>query len=649
MWWIAFIIIGIIIAAIVIVVFIRNVNEKNMADALSNSPRIAKIKEINARYEFKTFKNNFDYIVHFTDLDEFKTSDINLIKYSFLVKNRSKIKESLQCLNENIQTYKTYIDEINAVKELDDRQFIEDYKINLNVFRKRESEKISSILKKATLKCSFNVYYDYTSPTGRSNKESEHFSLDVVNAVDIDLFLKETFPEVNISDYHFKPHYLNQHHYIHNNLLVTEETENLIKEINRREQEAEKECREFYSGKNIYYTSNLTRAIDHFQKAQQELLDYLNNLGLRYLLVKSNKYEFFIIVEESSYIYVAHISNGKPVSLSDAQITDAYTMAVELNYNPFFNFKTPINKEPNFLYYKYLTFSNYSTLEMSIERCKTLMPEIDIDRINKEWEGLPCSFIIYEINLSGRYGYSLLISENIEDSVAIGRRKIKNLLYYEKDRATKQKKMEIDKGNLDDMYTYDLSCSADFLSLLKQVKEEVRKGRMNKKGDSTEERVLSQIVYCVVPFFLKDKTRESIKKVKEKELSILDHEQLLKFDSYSYINSHKKWKNEYSLYELCKKLYGAQVIYQYRPSFLKTEKGQLSYDIYLSKLHVAIEYQGKQHFQPIVFFGGKEAYDDLRRRDLLKKKLSNENGIKLIEITYKDAITSELLKKKIEG
>ena len=53
------------------------------------------------------------------------------------------------------------------------------------------------------------------------------------------------------------------------------------------------------------------------------------------------------------------------------------------------------------------------------------------------------------------------------------------------------------------------------------------------------------------------------------------------------------------------KIWKKNIIYQYRPFFLQTEKGQLSYDIYLIKQKIAIEYQGKQHFAPVEYFDFK--------------------------------------------
>ena len=79
-------------------------------------------------------------------------------------------------------------------------------------------------------------------------------------------------------------------------------------------------------------------------------------------------------------------------------------------------------------------------------------------------------------------------------------------------------------------------------------------------------------------------------------------------------------------------------------SFLKNEEiifeqqkkfnwlGLMRLDFYLPEYNIAIECQGIQHYQPIEFFGGKKAYNDLIRRDKIKKQLCEEHNIKMIYV-----------------
>lgn len=118
----------------------------------------------------------------------------------------------------------------------------------------------------------------------------------------------------------------------------------------------------------------------------------------------------------------------------------------------------------------------------------------------------------------------------------------------------------------------------------------------------------------------------------------------------TYLRPVNKWISEEMVYNIAKKCYGKKypVIYQHRPFFLRSFKdGQMSYDVFISGLNVAIEYQGKQHFEPIDFFGGKESFADLQVRDKLKAKLSAENGIKLVYINYWEEITTNLIIERV--
>jgi len=94
-----------------------------------------------------------------------------------------------------------------------------------------------------------------------------------------------------------------------------------------------------------------------------------------------------------------------------------------------------------------------------------------------------------------------------------------------------------------------------------------------------------------------------------------------------------KWKNEFNLYLSFKKLFN-DTIYQYRDSWL----GLQSIDIYIPSIKIGIEYQGKQHYEAISFFGGEESFKKNKTRDQKKKALCKINGIKLIEWKYTNEV-----------
>lgn len=74
----------------------------------------------------------------------------------------------------------------------------------------------------------------------------------------------------------------------------------------------------------------------------------------------------------------------------------------------------------------------------------------------------------------------------------------------------------------------------------------------------------------------------------------------------------------------------------------------MSYDVFISELDIAIEYQGKQHFQPVEFFGGEEGFESLKKRDARKLELSKEHGVKLIYINYWEEVNEALIRTRVE-
>lgn len=55
-------------------------------------------------------------------------------------------------------------------------------------------------------------------------------------------------------------------------------------------------------------------------------------------------------------------------------------------------------------------------------------------------------------------------------------------------------------------------------------------------------------------------------------------------------------------------------------------------DIYIPNLNIGIEYQGKQHREPVEFFGGVKAFEKNIERDKRKKRLCSENNLKLFYV-----------------
>jgi hypothetical protein len=89
------------------------------------------------------------------------------------------------------------------------------------------------------------------------------------------------------------------------------------------------------------------------------------------------------------------------------------------------------------------------------------------------------------------------------------------------------------------------------------------------------------------------------------------------------------WISETELYyALIKAIPEAKVEHHARPSWL----GRQHLDIFIPFYGVGIEYQGLQHDSPVEYFGGEEAYQKTKRRDIAKKCACAKNKVKLTEV-----------------
>jgi len=61
---------------------------------------------------------------------------------------------------------------------------------------------------------------------------------------------------------------------------------------------------------------------------------------------------------------------------------------------------------------------------------------------------------------------------------------------------------------------------------------------------------------------------------------------------------------------------------------------KLPFDFYIPSMRTAIEFDGIQHYQPLSFFGGLEAYERLKTNDKIKNDYCEDNYINLIRIGY---------------
>jgi hypothetical protein len=85
------------------------------------------------------------------------------------------------------------------------------------------------------------------------------------------------------------------------------------------------------------------------------------------------------------------------------------------------------------------------------------------------------------------------------------------------------------------------------------------------------------------------------------------------------------------------------VTHQASPPWL----GRQRFDIYIPSLSLAIEYQGKQHFEPVEFFGGEDGFNETVKLDKQKKKLAEENGVVLEYFRYDEKVSLSTVRKRL--
>ena len=116
--------------------------------------------------------------------------------------------------------------------------------------------------------------------------------------------------------------------------------------------------------------------------------------------------------------------------------------------------------------------------------------------------------------------------------------------------------------------------------------------------------------------------------------------------SYCPVCDYKKSKGEVAIYTFLQ----ANNIQFYKEYEFPDLKGR-RYDFYLPTENICIEFDGKQHFEPINYFGGEEKFLANQRHDIEKNKYCIQNNIKLFRIPYTDLnnmnfILTKILKEK---
>ena len=136
--------------------------------------------------------------------------------------------------------------------------------------------------------------------------------------------------------------------------------------------------------------------------------------------------------------------------------------------------------------------------------------------------------------------------------------------------------------------------------------------------------------------------------LKKRELKIKEYKDAI-LKEFGILTGNKKWKNENILYENLKIILNnkTQIFREFSNTILKN----LRLDIYfeLDGKKYGLEYQGKQHYEPVKFFGGKSAYKKRLKLDSLKKMRCKRSNINLIEFKFDELLNKSLIIQKLKN
>ena len=398
-------------------------------------------------------------------------------------------------------------------------------------------------------------------------------------------------------------------------------------------------------------------------------------IGFNYEIFKMNDFERVYLVEDNFAIYLG-IMNFSP---SKKYIWDTIVFEELLENSIFkFNYTAFCKKFSNsgtdirWMYYKRfhgiwnepirredesrVQMEKYSTgedisyfVESKANYILNALPKLNLKQRFDNWEGYLYHFIIYELSDGTRTGHSIYSTKNpnihktaLEKANDI---EFSAMSYFYQKYIVK---LEFLDSTEDYQKTTDIMMEL-MCDRIKVYKENGWKHKKEKGNTSKHCIAEKDLKYFWISKYVKNTSRAGLIEIERNILSEVYNGKYSELPRYEYLIPKNKWKSEQLVYEYACKLYKkSNVIYQHRPFFLRSKQGQMSYDVFITKLNVAIEYQGKQHFEAVEIFGGQEHFEKQVERDKLKKELSEKNGVKLVYINYDEDISTDLIKEKVE-
>lgn len=403
-------------------------------------------------------------------------------------------------------------------------------------------------------------------------------------------------------------------------------------------------------------------SLEHEWNNCKKLVDiYVNNYLGKYDFKKYViKNESIILLVEDSFII------SFSVFFEEKIIYDRYGIVIEeLLPNEIFSFSenkyrfkdVDINSDINGNYpisyfYKrftgeyekfgYSKFVDTPKIKSMFDEINQKIPELKLKQRYNDWNGWKYYFIVYELNYKNNNGVAIHYTQNkFPLNYAYSSEKKLEELFVPS--------IETDSLFVNDIYYYNkYALSRNFISIREKMYEDyynnVLKLETNAYGYTSLYN--KYLYYYIVPKMIKKES--DIHKITTNIIIDVQKGLYKNVEKNLYTIGKYKWKSEELMVKCIKKIFNEyEVIQQFKPYFLYVNKGQLSFDAYIPKLKIAFEYQGKQHYEPIEYFGGEESFKKQQYRDKIKKEISKKNNVKLIYVNYWEDITIELITKKL--
>ena len=131
----------------------------------------------------------------------------------------------------------------------------------------------------------------------------------------------------------------------------------------------------------------------------------------------------------------------------------------------------------------------------------------------------------------------------------------------------------------------------------------------------------------------------------EKNLDMTSAENLIR-QQLGIPNIGEGWISEVELLQMIRQIFPEEeVIHQASPSWLSRQR----FDVFIPRLGLAIEYQGRQHYDPVEHFGGEDGLRRTQERDARKALACEENGISLVYFRYDENLNRSVVEARLKN